>query len=61
MLTRSSVTVLVNSVSVRSTRLADDLGYKPRFTPEEAFERVIAYYAPRFEKGVPEIGRPATD
>ena len=51
MLTKSSVTVLVNSVSVDSTRLADDLGYKPRFTPEEAFERVITYYAPRFGKG----------
>ena len=50
-LTKSSVTVLVNSVSVDSTRLADDLGYKPRFTPEEAFERVITYYAPRFAKG----------
>jgi len=49
MLTRSSVTVLINSVSVHSTRLADDLGYKPRFSPEEAFERVITYYAPRFE------------
>ena len=49
-LTPSSVTMLVNSVSVQSTRLADDLGYDPRFTPEEAFERVIAYYAPRFER-----------
>lgn len=47
-LTKSSVSVLVNSISVRSTRLTDDLGYEPRFTPEEAFARVIAYYAPRF-------------
>jgi nucleoside-diphosphate-sugar epimerase len=45
------VTMLVNSVSVQSTRLADDLGYQPRFTPGEAFERVITYYAPRFGKG----------
>jgi sterol-4alpha-carboxylate 3-dehydrogenase (decarboxylating) len=51
MLTRSSVTMLVNSASVQSTRLADDLGYQPRFTPGEAFERVITYYAPRFGKG----------
>ncbi|MBW1831616.1 MAG: hypothetical protein DRH23_16980 [Deltaproteobacteria bacterium] len=53
--------VLVNSVSVHSTRLADDLGYQPRFSPEEAFERVITYYAPRFGKGLTEVGRPATD
>ena len=50
-LTRSSVTVLVNSISVKSTRLSDDLGYQPRFTPEEAFDRVLGYYAPRFQKG----------
>ena len=51
-LTRSSVTVLVNSISVKSTRLSDDLGYQPRFTPEEAFDRVLGYYAPRFQKGL---------
>jgi nucleoside-diphosphate-sugar epimerase len=51
-LTKSSVTVLVNSISVKSTRLAEDLGYEPRFTPEEAFDRVITYYAPRFQKGL---------
>jgi nucleoside-diphosphate-sugar epimerase len=49
-LTKSSVSVLVNSISVHSTRLADDLGYEPRFTPEEAFARVIDYYAPRFAR-----------
>ncbi|MEM7135977.1 MAG: NAD-dependent epimerase/dehydratase family protein [Myxococcota bacterium] len=49
-LTRSSVSVLTNSISIRSTRLFDDLGYAPRYTPEEAFDRVIAYYAPRVGK-----------
>jgi len=51
-LTRSSVTVLVNSISVKSTRLSDDLGYQPRFTAQEAFDRVLGYYAPRFQKGL---------
>jgi hypothetical protein len=53
--------MLVHSVSVHSTRLADDLDYEPRYTPEEAFERVIAYYAPRFDKGLTGVGQPATD
>ena len=44
MLTRSSVSVLTNSISIRSTRLAEDLGYAPRYSPAEAFERVLAYY-----------------
>ncbi|MGB5813365.1 MAG: NAD-dependent epimerase/dehydratase family protein [Polyangiales bacterium] len=48
-LTRSSVSVLTNSISIRSTRLADDLGYQPRYTVEEAFERVVQYYGPRFK------------
>lgn len=43
-LTRSSVSVLTNSISIRSTRLADDLGYRPRYGTDEAFERVVAYY-----------------
>ncbi len=60
-LTTSSVSMLVHSVSVHSTRLADDLDYEPRYTPEEAFERVIAYYAPRFGKGLTGVGQPATD
>lgn len=45
LLTRSSVTVLTNTISIKSTRLADDLGYAPRYTPEEAFSRVLEYYA----------------
>lgn len=44
-LTRSSVSVLTNSISINSTRLAEDLEYTPRYSPEEAFERVLAYYA----------------
>lgn len=43
-LTRSSVSVLTNSISIRSTRLADDLGYLPRYGTEEAFDRVLRYY-----------------
>jgi hypothetical protein len=30
-LTKSSVSVLTNSISIKSTRLADDLGYEPEF------------------------------
>jgi nucleoside-diphosphate-sugar epimerase len=44
-LTRSSVAVLTNSISIASSRLRDDLGYAPRYTPEEAFDRVLRYYA----------------
>ena len=47
-LTRSSVSVLTNSISIQSTRLADDLGYEPRYSVEEAFERVVSYYEPHF-------------
>jgi nucleoside-diphosphate-sugar epimerase len=47
-LTTSSVSVLTNSISIESTRLAYDLGYEPRYTVEEAFERVISYYEPHF-------------
>jgi len=43
-------TLTKSSVSVHSTRLADDLGYEPRFTPEEAFARVIDSYAPEFAR-----------
>lgn len=49
-LTKSSVSALTNSISINSTRLTDDLGYRPRYTPEEAFERVTTHYAPRFGK-----------
>lgn len=45
MLTRSSVSVLTNTISIKSTRLAEDLGYTPRYSPEEAFTRVIAHYS----------------
>lgn len=44
-LTRSSVAVLTNSISIASTRLADDLGYQPRYSVDEAFDRTIAHYA----------------
>jgi nucleoside-diphosphate-sugar epimerase len=44
-LTRSSVSVLTNSISIRSTRLAEDLGYVPRYSAAEAFERVLAHYS----------------
>ena len=47
-LTTSSVSVLTNSISIHSTRLADDLGYEPRYTVEEAFERVVSDYEPEF-------------
>jgi 3beta-hydroxy-delta5-steroid dehydrogenase/steroid delta-isomerase len=47
-LTKSSVSVLTNSISIKSTRLANDLGYEPRYTVEEAFERVVSYYEPEF-------------
>ncbi len=47
-LTASSVSVLTNSISIESTRLADDLGYEPRYSVEEAFERVVRYYEPLF-------------
>ena len=45
MLTRSSVAVLTNTISIKSTRLAEDLGYTPRYTKEEAFNRVLAHYS----------------
>jgi nucleoside-diphosphate-sugar epimerase len=44
-LTRSSVAVLTNTISIKSTRLREDLGYTPRYTPEEAFTRTIAHYS----------------
>jgi nucleoside-diphosphate-sugar epimerase len=47
-LTKSSVSVLTNSISIKSTRLANDLGYEPHYTVEEAFERVVSYYEPEF-------------
>ena len=47
-LTTSSVSVLTNSISIHSTRLADDLGYEPRYSVDEAFERVVSDYEPEF-------------
>jgi nucleoside-diphosphate-sugar epimerase len=44
-MTRSSVLTLTHSFSIRSTRLSDDLGYAPRYSPEQAFERTMAHYA----------------
>ena len=46
-LTRSSVSVLTNTISINSSRLADDLGYTPRYSPEEAFARVLTHYRDR--------------
>lgn len=43
-MTRSSVTVLVNSISIRSDALARDLDYAPRYTTQEATRRVMEYY-----------------
>jgi nucleoside-diphosphate-sugar epimerase len=44
-MTRSSVLTLTRSFSVNSTRLSDDLGYAPRYSEQQAFERTMAHYA----------------
>jgi nucleoside-diphosphate-sugar epimerase len=46
-LTRSSVSVLVNSISIRSQALERDLGYLPRYGVEESARRVMEYYDER--------------
>jgi nucleoside-diphosphate-sugar epimerase len=43
-LTRSSVRALTRTYSVKSERLAQDLGYAPRYSREQAFERTMAHY-----------------
>jgi nucleoside-diphosphate-sugar epimerase len=43
-LTRSSVRALTRTYSVKSERLARDLGYTPRYSREQAFERTLAHY-----------------
>jgi len=43
-LTHSSVSVLVNDISIETDALARDLGYSPRHSIEDAAARVKAYY-----------------
>ncbi len=44
-LTRSSVLALTRSISVRSDRLTKDLGYAPRYSREQAFDRTMQHYS----------------
>lgn len=43
-ITRSSVSVLVNSISIESDALARDLGYRPKYGAADAHRRVMEHY-----------------